>query len=100
MVMGKKSRGFPNWYNFLRCSDRVDTTEIEIDCGTSVSCGSCQETCPDLSEQDPDDSFSRIFGKYRFEGNIAKGTPPESMEPCAREAGDLCPVQIIRIGES
>jgi ferredoxin len=74
--------------------------KVEIDRGTCVSCGSYRGTCPDLSEQDPDDSFSRIVGKYRREGNIAKETPPESMEPCAREAADLCPVQIIRIEES
>ena len=73
---------------------------VEIDRGTCVSCGLCRETFPNLSEQDPDDSFSRIVGTYRFEGNSAKGTPPESMKSCGREAADLCTVQIIRIEES
>jgi len=50
-----------------------------------------------LFEQDPDDSFSRIIEKYRINGNIAEGTIPEDHIACAREASDLCPVQIIRI---
>jgi hypothetical protein len=54
----------------------------------------------ELFEQDLDDSFSRIVGKYRPEGNSAKATPLEPMGPCARETADLCLVQIIRIGES
>ena len=72
--------------------------KVEIDRGTCVSYGSCRETRLDLSEQDPDDSFSRIVKKYCLEGNCAKGIPQEPMGPCAREAADLCPVQIIVIG--
>jgi ferredoxin len=74
--------------------------KVEIDRGTCVSCGTCQETCPGLFEENPDDSFSQIVEKYRVNGNIAKGIPPEEFEACAREAADLCPVQIIRIEES
>jgi len=64
---------------------------------TCVSCGSCYEVCPGLFEQDPDDSFSRIIEKYRNNGNIAEGSPPDELEACAQEAADLCPVQIIKI---
>jgi len=71
--------------------------KVIIERATCVSCGSCWETCPGLFEQDPDDSFSRIVEKYRIDGNIAEGTPPEDLALCAQEASDLCPVQIIRI---
>jgi len=54
----------------------------------------------DLSKQDPDDSFSRIVGKYRLEGNSAKGILMKSMGSCAWEAADLSPVQIIVIEDS
>jgi ferredoxin len=64
---------------------------------TCVSCGSCWDTCPALFEQDPEDSFSRIVEQYRLNGNRAEGTPPLDLEPCARDAADLCQVQIIRI---
>jgi ferredoxin len=64
-----------------------------------VSCGSCWDTCPGFFEQDPDDSFSRIIEKYRLNGNIAEGTPPDDLVACAQEASDLCPVQIISIQE-
>ncbi len=72
---------------------------VIIERETCVSCGTCNETCPGLFEQDPDDSFSRIIEKYRVNGNIAEGTIPEDLEACAREASDLCPVQIISILE-
>lgn len=77
-----------------------DIMKVIIERSTCVSCGTCQETCPDLFEQNPDDSFSQIVEKYRLNGNIAEGTPPEELEACAREAADLCPVQIIMIEES
>lgn len=70
---------------------------VIIDRATCVSCGSCWDTCPQLFEQDPDDSFSRIVEKYRLGGNIAEGTPAEDLQACAQEASDLCPVQIISI---
>jgi ferredoxin len=73
--------------------------KVIIERETCVSCGSCWETCPTLFEQDPDDSFSRIIDKYRINGNIAEGTLTEDIIPCAQEALDLCPVQIIRIQE-
>jgi ferredoxin len=50
-----------------------------------------------LFEQDPDDSFSRIIEKYRINDNIAEGTLTDDLAPCAQEASDLCPVQIIGI---
>jgi ferredoxin len=73
--------------------------KVIIERETCVSCGTCNETCPGLFEQDPDDSFSRIIEKYRVNGNIAEGTIPEDLEACAQEASDLCPVQIISILE-
>jgi len=72
---------------------------VKIDRSTCVSCGSCWDACPGFFEQDPDDSFSRIIEKYRIDGSTAEGTPPEDLESCAREASDLCPVQIITISD-
>jgi len=72
---------------------------VIIDRVTCVSCGSCWETCPKLFEQDPDDSFSRIIEKFRINGNIAEGIPTNDLILCAKDAADLCPVQIISIKE-
>jgi ferredoxin len=58
-----------------------------------------RDTCPELFEQNPDDSFSRIIEKYRIDGNIAQGRLPGDLEACAEEAADLCPVQIIAVDE-
>jgi ferredoxin len=73
---------------------------VVIDRINCVSCETCSETCPDLFQPNPDDSFSQIVELYRVDGDIAKGKPPKALEPCARDAVDLCPVQIIRIEET
>ena len=73
--------------------------KVLIDRITCVSCGSCWDACPGLFEQDPSDSFSRILENYRINGNIAEATPTDELAACAREAADLCPVQIISIEE-
>lgn len=73
--------------------------KIIIERETCVSCGTCWETCPDLFLQNDIDSLSQIVEKYRVNGNISEGTPAPEQEDCAREAADLCPVQIIRIEE-
>ena len=71
--------------------------KVSIDRGTCVSCGSCWETCPGFFEQNPDDTFSQVVEKYRLDGKIGEGLLPADLEPCAQDAADLCPVQIITI---
>jgi len=73
---------------------------VTIDRMTCVSCGSCYDTCPGFFEQSPDDTFSQVIEKYRLDGKIGEGTPPADLEACARDAADLCPVQIISIRDS
>ena len=70
---------------------------VIIDRANCVSCGTCWETCPGFFEENPDDSFSQIIPKFRFEGSIAEGTPPEDMEVCTVDAADLCPVSVITL---
>ena len=53
-------------------------------------CGTCWETCPDVFEQNPDDSFSQVVEKYRLNGNIAEGRLPAGSGDCAsRSSGTL-----------
>ncbi len=73
--------------------------KVIIDRSNCVSCGTCWETCPEFFEQNPDDSFSQIIEKFRHEGDIAEGIPPEDMEACAADAADVCPVSVITIEE-
>jgi ferredoxin len=70
---------------------------VTIDRMECVSCGACWNTCPDLFEQNPCDSFSQIVEPLRFCGDRAYGNIQEKQAPCAREAVILCPVQIITI---
>ncbi len=62
-------------------------------------CGTCWETCPEIFEQSPDDSFSQIVEKYRLNGNIAEGKPPAEQEECVTRAAELCCAEVIGIEE-
>ncbi|MGD1004974.1 MAG: ferredoxin [Methanoregulaceae archaeon] len=73
--------------------------KVIIDRSDCVSCGTCYETCPTFFEQNPDDTFSQIIEKFRFNGNIGEGIPPQDLENCAKEAANLCPSSIIHIEE-
>jgi len=73
--------------------------KVTIEREMCVSCGNCWDSCPDLFEQNPDDSFSQIIEKFRINKNNAEGIPPADQESCARNAADLCPVAIIHIEE-
>ena len=52
---------------------------------------------PGFLRADPDDTFSQVVEKYRLDGKIGEGLLPADLEPCAQDAADLCPVQIITI---
>jgi len=71
--------------------------KVTVDRDNCVSCGTCWDTCPDLFEQDPDDSLSRICEQYRSGDDIGTGIPPPELEACAQDAADLCPAQVIAI---
>jgi ferredoxin len=51
--------------------------KVVIDRDSCTSCSTCWETCPEFFEQDPDDSFSCVIGKFRLDGDRAQGTPPD-----------------------
>ena len=71
--------------------------KIIIDRSNCVSCGTCWETCPDIFEENPDDSFSQIVKKYRLDGNIAEGKPPADLEDCAAQAASGCCADVIKV---
>ena len=71
--------------------------KIVIDRVNCVSCGSCWEACPDIFEQDPDDSLSRIAEPFRLGGKIAEGEPPADREECAARAADECCAAVIAV---
>ena len=71
--------------------------KITIDRPDCTSCASCWTVCPDVFEENPDDSFSQICEKLRIGGDIAQGEIPDEFAACSAEAADLCPVQIIHL---
>lgn len=69
--------------------------KIHIDRHNCTSCGTCWETCPAVFEMRNEDRFSQVVEEFRLNGDIARGMTPDDLEACARDAADLCPVQII-----
>ena len=61
---------------------KVSVMKVTISREECTSCGTCRETCPDIFEQNPDDSLNQIVEKYRLNGNIAEGVPPRAFEDC------------------
>jgi ferredoxin len=80
------------------CGDETTMVHVSIDRMECISCASCWQACPDIFEENPDDTFSEIVIEYRNNGNLGEGEIPEDFEGCARDAEDLCPVQIIQVG--
>lgn len=70
---------------------------VTIERESCISCASCWTECPSVFEENQEDSFSVLREEFRAGKAIGAGEVPEDLAPCAREAADLCPVQIIRI---
>ncbi len=70
---------------------------VVIDRTKCVSCGTCWETCPDVFEENPDDSFSEIVERFRISGSNAEGRPSEDFEDCAARAAADCCAEVISI---
>jgi len=73
--------------------------KITIDRENCSSCGTCWEGCPEIFEQNPDDSFSQIVEKYRLNKNNAEGRPAEEFEDCSARAAEDCCAEVIHIEE-
>lgn len=73
--------------------------KVTIDRPGCISCESCWTLCPDVFEQNPEDSFSEITEQYRVNKNLAEGEVPEDLADCTVEAADSCPVTVIFVEE-
>lgn len=72
---------------------------VIIDREKCVSCGTCWESCPDVFEENPDDSYSQITEEFRIGGNIGEGRPSADFEDCAAHAASECCAEVISVEE-
>ncbi|MCC7566142.1 MAG: ferredoxin [Methanomicrobiaceae archaeon] len=72
---------------------------VVIDREECISCKNCWTICPDVFEEDPDDTKSRIVEEYRNAGDPATGDVPSDLEACAIDAAAECPVEVIDVEE-
>jgi ferredoxin len=68
--------------------------KISIDRSNCISCGSCEEACPEVFKLDKDDDLSTVVPKYR-KGDLGKGEVGEDLASCVESARDVCPVSVI-----
>ena len=57
--------------------------------GVIRSVGLRSETCPDILEQNPDDSFSQMVEKYWMNGNNTEGKSPAEPEERAAKTAEI-----------
>ena len=72
-------------------------TKVIIERDVCIGCGACWGTCPEVFEQNADDGLSQIVADLRVDGEIGEGQIEESLEECARQAADSCPVSAITV---
>jgi ferredoxin len=72
---------------------------VRINREECTACSTCWETCPEVFEENGDDSFSQVREMFRVKGDISEGVVPDSLKGCVEEAASLCPVQIITVTE-
>lgn len=71
--------------------------KIRIDRAGCIGCSLCWTDCPEVFEQDPDDSLSSIIPALRVGGDRGLGESPEALRAKAQSAADGCPVAVISI---
>jgi ferredoxin len=67
--------------------------KITIDRDSCISCGSCEEMCPEVFILD-EENLSSIVPKYR-RGEPGKGEVGDDLTSCVESARDACPVTVI-----
>ena len=72
--------------------------KVTIDRDQCISCESCWTTCPEVFEQNSNDSWSQVVAKYQTGGDPATGQFPDTLQAKVQEAADACPVTIIHVG--
>jgi ferredoxin len=71
--------------------------KITIDREECTSCEVCWGACPDVFQQNEDDSWSEIVAKHRVDGDPSRGEVGDDLAAGVREAAEGCPVEIIHV---
>ena len=67
---------------------------VSIDRGNCISCGNCEQACPEVFKLDEADNLSSVIPKYR-KGDLGKGEVGDDLAACVESARDTCPVSVI-----
>jgi len=69
--------------------------KVTIDRDGCISCGICWGSCPEVYEQNDNDSKCQINTLLQQMDDLAEATIDDSLAECARSGADSCPVSVI-----
>lgn len=75
--------------------DLLKMFKVVVERDKCTSCGTCEDTCPELFELD-ETGFSHIIGSERVENKDELETENEQ---CSVDAAESCPVMCIHVYE-
>jgi ferredoxin len=71
--------------------------KVTIDRLGCISCAACWTACPEVFEENSDDTMSQVVEQYRLGGDIGRGEVPDGLADCARNGADRCPTSVISV---
>lgn len=75
----------------------MENYRVEHNRRECIACGACVAVSPGIMEIDPSDGKSDLKGAERLENGSEKREIGEKDFPSAKEAADVCPVNVIHI---
>ena len=71
--------------------------KVTIDREECTACEVCWSVCPQVFQQNDDDTWSEVTEQHRADGKPGEGEVSDELGDCVREAAEGCPVEIIHV---
>jgi len=73
--------------------------QVTVDRNTCIACGIAPALCPSVFLLGEDNGKNRVIAKYsdKISEDTSRGTVPEDLYDCVKQASESCPVQAIAV---
>jgi ferredoxin len=78
--------------------ENIQMTRVLIERDGCISCGTCEDICPEFFQLSPSDTLSTVTPPYRVNDKIDEGDVPLELRECVDDAAEACPAQVIHVG--
>lgn len=69
--------------------------KVLVDQENCIKCGACEDNCPDIFVMD-ESGKAAIIDEFQTD-NPGVGEVKDDLKPCAEDAADNCPVDVITV---